>query len=228
LIFRDEYKAGLWKSTMGSELLWKRINLDSKNLQPRPQEYQGPSWSWAARNVPVSLFKTNEKDNYVEIVDCQIRLRAANANFSVYDTSFGTVESGSLKLKGRLQPAEWIRHGNLVNTSSRYYYVLRKRDVEGPDGTLPVGMYPDALEAEFAQGNASSIPVFLLNISSLEVEGIVLRQQSDSTFSRLGVFHFDKDGMDQSTKDWSGRKSRHFQQYLDWLDGSPLQTITIV
>ncbi|PMD39220.1 HET-domain-containing protein, partial [Hyaloscypha variabilis F] len=45
-IVADEYCAGLWRSDLLAELLW-RIE-DPEEVVPRPQEYQGPSWSWAA------------------------------------------------------------------------------------------------------------------------------------------------------------------------------------
>jgi hypothetical protein len=51
-ILRDEYKAGLWKSSMGFELLWKSGGFPPA-LKPRPDNYQAPSWSWASLNVPV-------------------------------------------------------------------------------------------------------------------------------------------------------------------------------
>jgi hypothetical protein len=49
----DEYCAGLWNSNMSSELLWV-LDSDEK-LAPRPREYQGPSWSWAAINGIVTF-----------------------------------------------------------------------------------------------------------------------------------------------------------------------------
>jgi hypothetical protein len=87
-------------------------------------------------------------------------------------------------------------------------------------------VYADALEAEFAGADTISIPVFLLKVADPRIRGLILRQQSDSQFSRLRVFEFQSWYMNQFVKD-SGRRYRHFQQYLDWLDDSPIQTITI-
>jgi hypothetical protein len=125
-ILDDEYKAGLWKSKMASELPW-RVDIFSEdrrsrhreyevpswswgNHRPQPLEYQAPSWSWASLDFPtrLPLEREMERDQCGgnEILDCQIDLQTANANFSAYDTSFGTVKSGRLKVGGRLQLAE--------------------------------------------------------------------------------------------------------------------------
>jgi hypothetical protein len=125
-----------------------------------------------------------------------------------------------LKVRGRLQPAEWAHND-----------ILRKRDVQGPDGILPAIAYFDALEPEFANGNPGSILVFLLKVASNAAStcGSVLRQQSDGKFSRLGAFSFQgfyppklKGGLAYDLK------RCHFKECLDLLNGSPIQTITIV
>jgi hypothetical protein len=77
---------------------------------------------------------------------------------------------------------------------------LQRRHVEGPRGRLPVSIVRDALEYEFMAGNNSSIPVFLLiilrrvptaDIFGTYLQGLVLREQGSSVYSRLGIFDMD-------------------------------------
>jgi hypothetical protein len=188
-ILCDEYKAGLWKSTMECELLWRIVpECEPALLRPRPREYQAPPWSWADLNVPVIIQAREHWSVHschdFEILDCKINFEVAHLDFSAYDASFGSVKSRSLKVRGRLGPAEWTHDG-----------VLRRRNVQGRNGNLPATLYPDALEPEFSKEDPSSILVFLLKITSRDDNGLMLRQQSDSTFSRLGVFSFNKSGI---------------------------------
>jgi hypothetical protein len=106
----------------------------------------------------------DEADICIQVIACHIKVPAAIANFSLYDASFGAVESGILELRGKLQMAEWIlpipSSGDLINARN----TLRKGIGNGPDAKLPTVMFPDAEEPELEQHNGGHIPVFLLKI----------------------------------------------------------------
>jgi hypothetical protein len=119
--------------------------------------------------------------DYFEILYCKIDFQVTHLDFSAYDASFGLANSGSLKVRERLRPAGWTHEG-----------ILRRRDVQGPNGNLSTTLYLGALEPEFLKKDPSSILVFLLKLSSRDANGLVLRHQSDSTSSRLGAFSFNK------------------------------------
>jgi len=219
----DEYKAGLWKSAMISELFWirsRRSEKDLRKLKSRPLEYQGPSWSWAAINEPI--FATNYR-SYIkhvdmEIVDCEIVIKNGAASFSVYDPSFGAVEAASLKAKGRLGKAVCE-----YDSESHDKVILKKGDATPPQDILHAGVSLDALEREFTDGNAGFIPVFLLMVLlGLRPKGLILRHVQGAEFSRLGVFEFEN-----STR-CDGEKRISIVNQIEWLNSAPVQTITII
>jgi hypothetical protein len=227
----DEYRAGLWKSNMESQLLWTRARSNSrKNLQPRPLDYQGPSWSWAAINGPIRLTSGAIKgDDYVdaEIIDCKIKLLTATANFSVYDPSFSAVQSASLQLRGRLGLAKCMygeesSDGKAARSNGVIQVSLVKRDDTGPEGKMDVQVHLDALEVEFADKIKGSMPVFLIKIAGPITKGLILRHIQGSKFSRLGVFKF----INLASLEEERKAIIHKQ--IEWLDNSPLETITII
>jgi hypothetical protein len=218
-VLRDQYKAGLWKSEMQSQLLWRRDELlpFSGGLQPgtsRPLKYQGPSWSWAAINEPIDPKGLIMKgDNYFdfEILDCNISIHKTSASFSVYDPSFGAVESASLQLRGGLGPAECTTDEKTLNMQG-IPVLLTKRDHAGQKKSLDTQICLDALEAEFVNRIVGSIPVFLLKVLGPVPRGLILRHIEGSKFSRLGVFQF----------------RAHARRDVEWLNSFPLETITLI
>lgn len=216
----DEYKAGLWKSAMISQLFWRRSNSAWSKLRPRPREYQGPTWSWAAINEPISVitYQSYTKHVDMEIVDCEIVIKNEAASFSVYDPSFGAVEAASLKLRGRLGKAVCEYDSELHNK-----VVLQNGDATQPQDKLYAGVNLDALEREFTDGNAGFIPVSLLMVLvDPEPAGLILRHIQGAEFSRLGVFKFD----DPPKREWEKRIS--ITKQIEWLNSAPVETITII
>jgi hypothetical protein len=220
----DEYKAGLWKSDMISQLVWIRSATDRRKLKPRPLDYQGPSWSWAAINEPIFATKYPKYRSYtkhvdMEIVDCEIVIKNGAASFSVYDPSFGAVEAASLKLRGRLEKAVCE-----YDSESHNKVILRKGDATQPQDKLYAGVNLDALEMEFTDGYAGFIPVFLLVVLvGPEPTGLILRHIQGAEFSRLGVFDFDFNRPGR----WDREKIITPKQ-IEWLNSAPVQTITII
>lgn len=218
----DEYKAGLWRSDMELQLLWRRDGLFSsrEDLKSRPIEYQGPSWSWAAINDPIHPRSSWwDSDSHVdsEVVDYNIEIDSTRAYFSVYDPSFGAVESASLQLRGRLGPIECT----FVKRSSKMgfdQWIFKKKHDTGAEGNLRGNFYFDALEAEFADGSSGTMPAFLIKVLGPVPRGLILRHIKGSKFSRLGVFEFDH----------RSRVSNPDREQIKWLNGSPIETITLI
>ncbi|KAE9364540.1 HET-domain-containing protein, partial [Stipitochalara longipes BDJ] len=53
-LLQSNYHAGLWEFALASELLWYEPGPRlGRKLKPRPQTYQGPSWSWFCINDTV-------------------------------------------------------------------------------------------------------------------------------------------------------------------------------
>ncbi|KAF8846812.1 hypothetical protein BDZ45DRAFT_755596 [Acephala macrosclerotiorum] len=161
-----------------------------KDLKLRPLKYQGLFWSWAAINEPIysRYYKVNG-DCHVDfdVVDYNIKIHSTSANFSVYDLSFGAVESASLQLKGRLGLIEcmYVKRTSDIKVDQ---WTFKKKDDTRPEETLYGNFHLDAFEAEFANGNSGSIPVYLLIVSSSTFKSLILRRIKESLFSRLGIY----------------------------------------
>jgi hypothetical protein len=227
-------------------MLWK-VPKHSRGLVPRPEEYQGPSWSWVALKVPVHISSFAETCIYVEILGCYIKGDAASAHFSIDDKWFGAIESGTMELRARLRAAEWIHHLQSSEIDVLHLSQLRVQ-LYGTSMILPAQLYANAIEPEFAHSNPCYISVFLLpilcapsdKIDPGKIEGLVLRRSHGSTFSRLGVFSFAERFFDKhkcaaggrcqcQIEGWIDRqKANRFQLYVGWLESTPLQTVMII
>jgi hypothetical protein len=154
----------------------------------------------------------------MEIVDCEIVIKNEAASFSVYDPSFGAVEAASLKLRGRLGKAVCE-----YDSESHNKVVLQKGDATQPQDKLYAGVNLDALEREFTDGNAGFIPVSLLMVLVRPLpKGLILRHIQGAEFSRLGVFEFE----DSTRCDEDKRIS--IVNQIEWLNSTPVETITII
>lgn len=88
-----DYLAGLWRSTLLSDLLWEANPGDS--AMNRPLEYRAPSWSWASVNCPVKYLPgwiASPKATVIEAV----------AQPVVERIQFGKVSNGYIRLRGKL------------------------------------------------------------------------------------------------------------------------------
>jgi hypothetical protein len=97
-------------------------------------------------------------------------------------------------------------------------WIFKKKHDTGPEGNLRADFNLDGLEAEFANRNSGSMPVFLIKVSGPIPKGLILRHIEGSNFSRLGVFEFSK---------WEGNRSPGKAQ-IEWLNSSPTETITLI
>ncbi|KAH6680770.1 hypothetical protein B0J14DRAFT_273063 [Halenospora varia] len=64
----DQYLAGLWRSSLIVDLLWKRQRVLSCHgvLTSMPMEYRAPSWSWAALDGNVSFALSGRRQRLSE------------------------------------------------------------------------------------------------------------------------------------------------------------------
>jgi hypothetical protein len=245
-LLKDDYCAGLWRSRLATEILWVRTHFIQDpdrseyrrlDLQRRPAEYQGPSWSWVSVNGPVGLsyLRIDHReprfgDDHFEIFDCQIQFKDKLQEFSSQTNQFGAVKSGTLAVKGRLQQAQWIRNPLMMYSSQRG--VIRKHSAGDEGALMGLEMRADAIEDEFSTTDVKFIPIFLLKVTRRPfTAGLILRHVRDSLYSRLGLFKFSLYYMDEIYEkpgENFGHRELRFQQELDWLDKGEVQTITII
>jgi hypothetical protein len=88
-----DYLAGLWRSTLLSDLLWEANPGDSAMKQPL--EYRAPSWSWASMNCPVKYLPG-------WIVSPEVTVVEAAAQPVWERSPFGRISDGYIRLSGKL------------------------------------------------------------------------------------------------------------------------------
>jgi len=97
-IFGTGYYAGLWRSILVPQLLWKSVYPLSKP-NTRADTYRSPSWSWASIVGRVDLCPFPcLSDSKLNVLDCKVALADNNA-------PFGAVASAILTVQGALKKA---------------------------------------------------------------------------------------------------------------------------
>ncbi|PLB38136.1 HET domain-containing protein [Aspergillus candidus] len=86
----DKYCAGLWRSTLITDLFWLGP-CNGLELCPRPSPYRAPSWSWASLDGRVSLPSAYNEH-------CEVQTATQDP--------FGAVTGGLLRLSGSLTTIE--------------------------------------------------------------------------------------------------------------------------
>ena len=106
-ILKDDYLAGLWRSTLLTDLLWYALP-DTSGSTSRPEAYRAPSWSWASVDGPLQFFEPQIQVNRCcTILDASVALRTS--------IDFGEVSAGNLRLQGhmaRIEADEGLRFSN--------------------------------------------------------------------------------------------------------------------
>ncbi|TVY16589.1 hypothetical protein LARI1_G006171 [Lachnellula arida] len=160
--FNYQYIAGLWTSDLPGSLLWKiRRTLDDPPYyqpQPRPKTYGYPSWSWVSVPGPVSIPEIDDK-----ISEARLKITKYSCRFvSVVNSEYGDIDLGELTVSCRLLPATYKIPA--LNSSDEPTLTLPESSPK--DGVLDISAVPDAVEEEASEENATTIPVYILEVSS--------------------------------------------------------------
>ncbi|KAI2471527.1 hypothetical protein F4781DRAFT_440170 [Annulohypoxylon bovei var. microspora] len=152
---KDDYLAGLWKSTLPTLLCW-HVDFDGHERLPRPVHYQGPSWSWTGINGPVrfKLARSAERDCRAVLFDVDIKLVNEYAKY-------GSVQKGILTLKGRLREVIWHR-----NTTEGVLKLRIGGDPNEETVVKSIIMFPDANDLEECTKTLKPIDVSLFEIGN--------------------------------------------------------------
>jgi len=191
---QDQYLAGLWRSHLASEIIWKCTDPENARVN---STYIAPSWSWAAIDGPVVMrpLRTDCKfECVVEILDIETRLATGDL--------FGSVKGGVLKLKGPLAVGRYWRP------------TCRHEKPDGMEICTSVNTYKPRLEVEWdvpeieileevterVDNVDKFIDLFVLIVGYYNVHptnplfrnGLVLKQtEKPGVFKRLGSFSQD-------------------------------------
>lgn len=104
----DQYLAGLWQSTLLSNLLWfhhPEWLVYPTSMGRRQDEYRAPSWSWASIDGTVLMRSRTNGPGHAKIVDSQVELADP-------ENPFGEVIAGALRIRGPLIEVRWKNTGN--------------------------------------------------------------------------------------------------------------------
>lgn len=149
----DEYLAGLWRSTVHSDLCWMVRDYTPR----RPEEYLAPSWSWAslhARITHIGGKAARTPANGPVAVFKDARLKFATTD------SYGAVQDGWILFFGHLKQVIVVRTTRPFKVQDRWTMGVRHTD----GSRLPF-LYgaKSALDIEsFEVGGNGSAPMFCL------------------------------------------------------------------
>lgn len=150
----DEYLAGLWRSTVHSDLCW----MVRDHTPRRPEEYLAPSWSWASLHARITHIGGNAAKrpaNRPVAAFKDARLKFATTN------SYGAVQDGLILLFGHLKQVMVVR---IRPPKVNDHWNMRVRHADG--SRLPfLNGAKSALDIEsFAAGGSGSAPMFCLPV----------------------------------------------------------------
>ena len=204
----DEYLAGLWKSQLPRDLLWRieppgtdrkrkmfgrRIPPPILPHHPRPTEYCAPSWSWASVADRVKFAEFDRSP----VTECELlEYRIAPLRQSV-PLSFGSIVRGELHMRARIRRGTW-KPGEITLSDS------------SDNSTLPnIRVLPDS-ENEIEE----ECQVILMGIT--QAEGLLLlpvgetlkdSKLSKPFFKRAGLVSFSFFGQRSTLPDvWEGEE----------------------
>jgi hypothetical protein len=210
----DDYVAGGWKSCIWESLMWH--NWEGPTWERLP-EYFAPSWSWASiPNGNIGFISTYHSfpDEGFQVLDCQVEPVSKEAKY-------GAVKSGFLTVCGRAISARYTQSRS--NPGPDASSIL----INGLGSSFPdkqaFSLYLDATVKEIEEGE---ITFWLLCVcwdyKRNKICGLFLRQQSDGTYIRWGLFSLSptiipgEDGL------------QRLDLYARWRSSLPTKTLTIV
>jgi hypothetical protein len=195
--FKASYIAGLWKEDIAKHLLWHTFG----NLQPRPEDYQAPSWSWAAIQSGAEYALTD----FDVVASVLLVVEDVSVHLSTSD-EYGQVGDGFLRITCRAP----IRGLALYPTAPIYGEgELNWFTVDFGSEKFPLLLYPDTadirLEEEYfylpvietkpspaitVERNVKNLISKAMDnvLGDLEMHGIILRCISRGKFARVGYF----------------------------------------
>ncbi|KAJ7190730.1 hypothetical protein GGX14DRAFT_381852 [Mycena pura] len=177
---QSSYLAGLWRHQLPQALLWE----PGKNRQhPRPSEYRGPSWSWAAMDGEVKAFCGSSEGCLCTITDLQVDLKNPKH-------PFGEVTGGFLVLSAIIRMVAWdVDEMELFERDSSNRALVLSSNEHSENGEIGYVM-ADAVEVS---GTMGDIFVAVIKDTGPALHGLVLAPANDDTcdldtYRRVGWF----------------------------------------
>ena len=186
-LLKDDYLAGIWRSSLPRGLLWIADSWKSKHDNLIPLNPNAPSWSWASINKATNsnLYTIGESRSVIEaeVVDVEIKHQTQGARY-------GPTESGRLTLRSFLTPMNWKMPAADGWAGSSGSFSRSFPSWAAPD--LSAAIQADSMGTGVLVRDGRTIRVYLLALvrtkSKDNVVGLILHQHDDGTYARLGCF----------------------------------------
>jgi hypothetical protein len=114
----DTYLAGLWKGALIKDLLWSTSSKPS-GRNPRPAEWQGPSWSWASIDDAV---KHDVRTDRKSVIKHTTKIVSVSTSPVGTDPT-GEVNNGTIEIE---EPAVMMRLVYTNSSDKRYSFISVK------------------------------------------------------------------------------------------------------
>ena len=155
------------------------------NESRRSAENLRPSWSWVSVNCSVDFelsLVNGQINGFFEIREYQAKFLEKDEGNSEESARFGVVESAKLVVRGLLSELRWTPGDT---------YEMKRRDRDKECDLDVLGDFYEDVQERFAEPDMNYIPVYFPKITTGDTSvGLILHQTSDSTFTRLVVYHF--------------------------------------
>jgi hypothetical protein len=183
----DEYLAGLWRSRILTELLW-RVPYDAR----RPLEYRAPTWSWASLDSNIDHYPSlhprweNGRDGCT-VLEAQV--------VGLGSDTTGQVKGGHLRVLGIVRPC----HLFLDDQENVQYVSLDM--MNDAAACLSIDDIPAKHKAHFdlpdeVCGYDQLHILLVLRLNVNDCLGLILRKdEALGTFERVGVFEHRRSGL---------------------------------
>ena len=178
------YRAGHWDADLQRSLSWQVGDPQDS----RPAEYRGPTWSWVSVDGDIFWERRAALSSTTQIISCEIEPLDHRA-------PLGRVQSGILELQGLVQIFDWDGGEELYD------------DAGVPFANIRVDLSQDVIHDHHKQlqvfhmgRDQEGVNGFARHVASIAVTqstALVLEQQADGMYLRLGLMDFDfVDGID--------------------------------
>ncbi|KAH6117156.1 hypothetical protein HBI69_098400 [Parastagonospora nodorum] len=214
----DKYLAGLWKDDLVVGLLWKAMALDGWPTQPngsretfadpyitaaKPDKYRAPSWSWLSKDMGI-FWQTRVRYSPRMMVD----IMDADVSYVNEEDRVGDIQSGHIKLRGRLRDAEWSKEGHIesiiIDGKSGDQLIVSPENPHAPPKVDSFHIQRD-IGMEFDVRNIVCLPMRLsvspkaVSQDNPIIEGLILQPTgAQDTFERIGYFEANGEGYCQA------------------------------
>jgi hypothetical protein len=187
----DTYVAGLWKSQLPYNLVWRLLECRSGPGAHRPKEWRAPSWSWASTDGQVSLDSKISSTSLAHAKVLDLRIRYKNDNIAL-----GVTEA-ELQIRGpiALVDLELNDSKGLTDSSKYRMFILRSKGAKFKDVIYqgkPLKNGSDPCQFDTRLGHLTTSPICALLIFSdgTASQGLMIQRYSDRAdcWERCGWF----------------------------------------